>query len=205
MELLPPVPDPWPQVVEQGFAVLVAMVQAWESSAPDENKTPEKRFWQSGQSAIAQTISLLLQKAWLFQADNMEGSALPPLSCVNDASVLLEFVMSSVTCMEETESLKVFELVATWADAIANWDSWEEMEDQGVFNTIKEVVNFHQRFDLDGLFLKTHFVRCHSTRYSFCHGSVLIHAGHSSRSEVILSPYVVRLVVLYSKHNLPSV
>ncbi|PWZ16039.1 40S ribosomal protein S4 [Zea mays] len=123
-----------------------------------------KRFWQSGQSAIAQTISLLLQKAWLFQADNMEGSALPPLSCVNDASVLLEFVMSSVTCMEETESLKVFELVGTWADAIANWDSWEEMEDQGVFNTIKEAVNFHQRFDLDSLFLKTHFVRCHSTR-----------------------------------------
>jgi hypothetical protein len=61
--------------------------------------------------------------------------------------VLLEFVMSSVTCMEETESLKVFELVATWADAIANWDSWEEMEDQGVFNTIKEAVNFHQRFE----------------------------------------------------------
>ncbi|AQK48288.1 ARM repeat superfamily protein [Zea mays] len=155
MELLPPVPDPWPQVVEQGFAALVAMVQAWESSAPDENKTPEKRFWQSGQSAIAQTISLLLQKAWLLQADNMEGSALPPPSCVNDASVLLEFVMSSVTCMEETANLKVFELVATWADAIANWDSWEEMEDQGVFNTIKEAVNFHQRFDLDGLFLKT--------------------------------------------------
>ncbi|PWZ25021.1 40S ribosomal protein S4 [Zea mays] len=107
MELLPLVPDPWPQVVEQGFAALVAMVQAWESSAPDENKTPEKRFWQSGQSAIAQTISLLLQKDWLFQADNMEGSALPPLSCVNDAYVLLEFVMSSVTCMEETESLKL--------------------------------------------------------------------------------------------------
>ncbi|ONM17284.1 ARM repeat superfamily protein [Zea mays] len=88
-----------------------------------------------------------------------EGSAFLPLSCVNDASVLLEFVMSSVTCMEETESLKVFELVATWADAIANWDSWEEMEDQGVFNTIKEAVNFHQRFDLAGLFLKTHFLK----------------------------------------------
>jgi hypothetical protein len=36
--------------------------------------------------------------------------------------------------MEETESMKVFELVATWADAIANWDSWEEMEDE-VFST----------------------------------------------------------------------
>ena len=82
------------------------------------------------------------------------GSALPPPSCVNDASVLLEFVMSSVTCMEETASMKVFELVAIWADIIANWDSSEEMEDQGVFNAIKEAVNFHQRFDLDGFFLK---------------------------------------------------
>ncbi|CAD6252436.1 unnamed protein product [Miscanthus lutarioriparius] len=144
------------EVVEQGFAALVAMVQAWESSAPDENKTHEKRVWQSGQSAIAQTISLLLQKAWLLQVDNMENivSALPPPSCVNDASVLLEFVMSSVTCMEETASMKVFELVAIWADTIANWDSWEEMEDQGVFNAIKEAVSFHQRFDLDGFFLK---------------------------------------------------
>ena len=140
--------------------------------------------------SLSLTCCLEVFKWWnlldCFQHSFQEGSALPPLSCVNDASVLLEFVMSSVTCMEETESLKVFELVATWADAIANWDSWEEMEDQGVFNTIKEVVNFHQRFNLDGLFLKTHFVRCHSTRYSFCHGSVLIHAGHSSRSKVIL-------------------
>jgi hypothetical protein len=47
------------------------MVQAWESSAPDENKTHEKGVWQSSQSAIAQTISLLLQKAWLLQVDNM--------------------------------------------------------------------------------------------------------------------------------------
>jgi len=62
--------------------------------------------------------------------------------------------MSSVTCMEETASMKVFELVAIWADTIANWDSWEEMEDQGVFNAIKEAVSFHQRFDLDGFFLK---------------------------------------------------
>jgi hypothetical protein len=56
--------------------------------------------------------------------------------------------------MEETASMKVFELVAIWADIIFNWESWEEMEDQGVFNAIKEAVNFHQRFDLDGFFLK---------------------------------------------------
>ncbi|KAG2564198.1 hypothetical protein PVAP13_8KG390800 [Panicum virgatum] len=156
MQLLPPVPDPWPQVVEQGFTSLVAMAQAWESSAPDENRKHEKRVWHSGQSSIARTFSLLLQRAWLLPVEHMENScsSLPPPSCVNDASVLLEFVMRSVTCMEETARMKVFELVPIWADTIANWDSWEEMEDQGVFNTIKEAINFHQRFDLTGFFLK---------------------------------------------------
>ncbi|XP_062182615.1 uncharacterized protein LOC133886794 [Phragmites australis] len=157
MKLLPPVPNPWPQVVEQGFAALVSMAQAWESSAPDENKKHEKRIWQLGQSAIAQTFSTVLQKAWLLPIEDMGlkfCSALPPLSCVNDASVLLEFIMRSVTCVEETASMKVFELVAVWADTIAYWDSWEEMEDQGIFNTIKEAVNFHQRFDFTGFFLK---------------------------------------------------
>ncbi|KAL6908038.1 hypothetical protein ACP4OV_002208 [Aristida adscensionis] len=156
-KVLPPAPEPWPQVVEQGFAALAVMAQAWESSAPDENKSHEKRIWQSGQSSIAQTFSMVLQKAWLLPVDHVESklcSALPPPSCVNDASVLLEFVMRSVTSVEEAASMQVFELVAIWADTIACWDSWEEMEDQGVFNTIKEAVNFHQRFDLTGFFLK---------------------------------------------------
>ncbi|KAL6654520.1 hypothetical protein ACP70R_007985 [Stipagrostis hirtigluma subsp. patula] len=157
-KLLPPIPDPWPQVVEQGFATLVAMAQSWESSAPDENKNYEKRIWQSGQSSIAQTFSTVLQKAWLSPIEHVDlhsyNSALPPPSCVNDASVLLEFIMRSVTSLEEAASMKVFELVAIWTDTIACWDSWEEMEDQGVFNTIKEAVNFHQRFDLTGFFMK---------------------------------------------------
>lgn len=45
-KLLSPVPDPWPQVVEQGFAALVTMVQAWDSLAPDESKEHEKAVWQ---------------------------------------------------------------------------------------------------------------------------------------------------------------
>ncbi|KAK3120729.1 hypothetical protein QOZ80_9AG0692950 [Eleusine coracana subsp. coracana] len=156
-KLLPPAPDPWPQVVEQGFGALVSMAQAWESSAPDENKKHEKKLWQLGQSAISQTFSRLLQKAWLLPIEDMGlkfSSALPPPSCVNDASVLLEFIMRSVTYVEETASMKVFELVAVWADTVAYWDSWEEMEDQGVFNTIKEAINLHQRFDFSGFFLK---------------------------------------------------
>ncbi|KAF0896635.1 hypothetical protein E2562_026750 [Oryza meyeriana var. granulata] len=157
MKLLPPVPDPWPQVVERGFAALVSMAQAWESSAPDEKEDIETRVWQSGHSAIAQTFSRLLQKAWLLPVEQMGlsiCSVLPPQSCVNDASILLEFIMRSITSMEETASMKVFELVAIWADIIACWDSWEEMEDQGVFNTIKEAVSFHQNFDCTGSFLK---------------------------------------------------
>lgn len=157
INLLPPVPDPWPQVVEQGFAALVAMVQAWDSSAPDENKEHEKSAWQLGQTAIAQTSSTVLQKAWLLSVEQMEptlDSALPPPSCVNDASVLLEFILRSITSMEEITHMKVFELVVIWADIIAYWDSWEEEEDQGVFNAIKEAVSFHQRFDSSGFFLK---------------------------------------------------
>uniref|UniRef100_A0ACD6AN67 Uncharacterized protein n=1 Tax=Avena sativa TaxID=4498 RepID=A0ACD6AN67_AVESA len=157
MNLLPPVPDPWPQVVEQGFAAFVAMIQAWDSSTPDENKEHEKREWQLGQTAIAQTFSTVLQKAWLSPVEQMEltlNSALPPPSCVNDASLLLEFIMKSVTSMEEITHMKIFELVATWADIIACWDSWEEMEDQGIFNAIKEAVSFHQRFDSSGFFMK---------------------------------------------------
>uniref|UniRef100_A0A453HTK7 Importin N-terminal domain-containing protein n=1 Tax=Aegilops tauschii subsp. strangulata TaxID=200361 RepID=A0A453HTK7_AEGTS len=155
--LLPSVPDPWPQVVEQGFAALVAMVQAWDSPAPDENKEHEKSAWQLGQTAIAQTFSTVLQKAWLLPVEQMEptlDSALPPPSCVNDASVLLEFILRSITSMEEITHMKVFELVVIWADIIAYWDSWEEEEDQGVFNAIKEAVSFHQRFDSSGFFLK---------------------------------------------------
>jgi hypothetical protein len=58
-------------VVEQGFAALVAMVQAWDNSAPDENKEHEKREWQLGQTAIAKTLSAVLQKAWLLPVEQM--------------------------------------------------------------------------------------------------------------------------------------
>lgn len=47
------------------------MAQAWESSAPDENKDIEMRVWQSGQFAIAQTFSHVLQKAWLLPVEQM--------------------------------------------------------------------------------------------------------------------------------------
>lgn len=47
------------------------MVQAWDSSAPDENKEHERSVWQLGQTAIAQTFSTVLQKAWLLPVEQM--------------------------------------------------------------------------------------------------------------------------------------
>jgi hypothetical protein len=56
------------------------MAQAWESSAPDENRKHEKRVWQSGQSSIAQTFSLLLQRAWLLPVEHTVKFAVDLLS-----------------------------------------------------------------------------------------------------------------------------
>lgn len=47
------------------------MVQAWDSSAPDENKEHEKSAWQLGQTTITQTFSTVLQKAWLLPVEQM--------------------------------------------------------------------------------------------------------------------------------------
>ena len=35
---IPPIPTPWPQVVELGFSKLVAMAHYWDSAEPDENE-----------------------------------------------------------------------------------------------------------------------------------------------------------------------
>ncbi|KAJ0970506.1 hypothetical protein J5N97_023383 [Dioscorea zingiberensis] len=41
---LPPAPDPWPQVVERGFAALVVMAQTWDESS-DEFRQHENRCY----------------------------------------------------------------------------------------------------------------------------------------------------------------
>lgn len=53
-------------MVERGFAALALMAQSWENSMPEEveqDKSSEK--WKSGQAAIAKSLSVLLQHAWL--------------------------------------------------------------------------------------------------------------------------------------------
>ncbi|XP_073009559.1 uncharacterized protein [Typha latifolia] len=156
LKQLPPTPEPWPQVVEQGFAALAAMVHAWEDSMPDETKHQESSKWQSGQAEIARVLSRLLQQAWLvpMEATGLAASTLPSPSCVNDASVLLGALMRFATTIDEIADLKITELVAVWSGLVADWHAWEEMEDQAIFNSIQEVINFHRRFDFNGFFLR---------------------------------------------------
>ncbi|KAF8401236.1 hypothetical protein HHK36_012168 [Tetracentron sinense] len=149
---IPPILEPWPQVVERGFAALAAMAQTWEDSVPEEfeqNDSSEK--WRSGWATIARTFSALLQQAWLTPIQATEGEVshtLPPPSCIDDASTLLRSIMRSVTETNVILELKILELLKVWADLIADWHAWEEMEDLSIFDSIREVVNLHTKFEL---------------------------------------------------------
>ncbi|XP_028120477.1 importin beta-like SAD2 homolog [Camellia sinensis] len=154
---IPPNPEPWPQMVEQGFAALAVMAQCWEDSMPEEDDHNESsEVWVSGRATIARALSNLLQQGWLRPAQQMEIEAapfLPPPSCIDDSSALLRFIMQSVTEGNEVLKLKVSELLLVWADLIANWNAWEETEDLSIFNCIKDIVNLHQKFMLQNFMM----------------------------------------------------
>ncbi|KAK9289104.1 hypothetical protein L1049_017576 [Liquidambar formosana] len=148
--------EPWPQVVERGFAALAVMAQCWEDSMPEEveqNESGEK--WASGQAATARAFSALLQQAWLspvhpiVNALCLEGEVSPPPSCIDDSSTLLRYIVRSVTGNNVILELKVSELLLVWADLIADWHAWEESEDLSIFDCIKEVVNLYRNFGLE--------------------------------------------------------
>ncbi|XP_038975739.1 importin beta-like SAD2 isoform X2 [Phoenix dactylifera] len=154
---LPPIPEPWPQVVEQGFAALAVMAQTWQDYMPDETKKQQNQEWQCGRAAIARTFSSLLQQAWLISVKPMDSaicSTLPPPSCIDDASALLGFIMQSVITLEEVKELKITELLAVWSDLIADWHAWEEIEDLAIFSSIREAVNLHRRVDYTDFFMR---------------------------------------------------
>ncbi|KAL5849056.1 hypothetical protein ACOSQ4_007069 [Xanthoceras sorbifolium] len=144
--------EPWPQVVERGFAALALMAQSWEKSMPeaaDRNDTSEK--WTSGQATIAKALSALLQQAWLTPIHPLEGevsSSVAPPSCIDDASTLLRSIMLSVSESNVIVELKLSELLIVWAALIADWHAWEETEDLSIFNCIEEVVSLHSKYGL---------------------------------------------------------
>lgn len=75
-------------------------------------------------------------------------------SCIDDSSALLRSVMRSVTTYNDLLELKVSALLVVWAELIANWHAWEELEDLSFFECIKEVVHLHRKFGLKDFFVK---------------------------------------------------
>ncbi|KAK3190206.1 hypothetical protein Dsin_029767 [Dipteronia sinensis] len=150
--------EPWPQVVERGFAALALMAQSWENSMPEEaerNDSSEK--WTSGQATIAKALSALLQQAWLTPIHSLEGevsSSESPPSCIDDASTLLRSIMLAVSESNVIVELKLSELLLVWADLIADWHAWEETEDLSIFDCIEEVVSLHSKYGLKNFIVR---------------------------------------------------
>ncbi|KAI3993351.1 hypothetical protein MKX01_010094 [Papaver californicum] len=148
---IPPTPEPWPQVVERGFAALAVIAQMWEDSEPEEIEEDESSDeWISGRATIAGAFSVLLQQAWLKPVQLVDGEipSLPPSSCIGDASKLLWFIARSVDKSNTVLDLKVSELLKVWAGVIADWHAWEEPEDLSIFECISEVINLHRKCEI---------------------------------------------------------
>ncbi|XP_022138528.1 importin beta-like SAD2 homolog isoform X2 [Momordica charantia] len=155
---IPPNLEPWPQVVEHGFAALSVMAQAWENFIREKMELDEScELSTSDQATISRSFSSLLQQAWLAPMYSLEMDEdrefLPPPSCIDHSSRLLQFIMLSVAGSNNILELKISELVSVWADLIADWNSWEESEDFSVFNCIKEVVNLNNKYALKNFFV----------------------------------------------------
>ncbi|KAF5464846.1 hypothetical protein F2P56_014895 [Juglans regia] len=150
-KLIPANPEPWPQVVERGFAALAVMAQSWENLLPEEieqNELSEK--WTSGRATIGRAFSALLQHAWLspmYQSDR-EGEGSNTASCIDDSSTLLLSIMLSVSGSNVLLELKVSELLLVWANLIADCYAWDESENLSIFDCIKDVVNLHSKYGL---------------------------------------------------------
>ncbi|KAH9766422.1 Importin N-terminal domain-containing protein [Citrus sinensis] len=150
-----PSSEPWPQVVERGFAALALMAQYWENFLHEEVELDQSSGkWESGQAAIAKAFSALLQQAWLTHIQPLECEVSAPPSCIDDSSMLLRSIILSVSERNVIEELKLSELLLVWADLIGDWHAWEETEDLSVFDCIKEIVNLHSKYELKNFIVR---------------------------------------------------
>ncbi|KAH9684060.1 Importin N-terminal domain-containing protein [Citrus sinensis] len=150
-----PSSEPWPQVVERGFAALALMAQSWENFLREEVELDQSSGkWESGQAAIAKAFSALLQQAWLTHIQPLECEVSAPPSCIDDSSMLLRSIIVSVSERNVIEELKLSELLLVWADLIGDWHAWEETEDLTVFYCIKEIVNLHSKYELKNFIVR---------------------------------------------------
>ncbi|KAK9139093.1 hypothetical protein Scep_008774 [Stephania cephalantha] len=153
---IPPIPEPWPQVVDRGFSALAVMAKTLENCMLEEvedNELCEK--WGTSRATTARAYSILLQQAWLPSAQQVgdNSTILPHHSCLDDASTLLLTVMRSVSESSAVAELKVTELLIVWSEMIAEWNAWEEVEDLSMFKCIRELVNLQRRCDIKYFFV----------------------------------------------------
>jgi hypothetical protein len=145
---IPPHPEPWPQMVELGFAAVASLAQTWDGAEPDEDEDDGKALanWKTGCATVANTFSELLQRAWLMPAEEVDQTqATPPPSCLSDASVLLAATLRYTPDSTAATSMKVEPLLQVWANLVADWNAWEEEEDEAVFDSIEEAVALQGR------------------------------------------------------------
>ncbi|KAD4385083.1 hypothetical protein E3N88_25251 [Mikania micrantha] len=142
---IPLISEPWPQVVERGFAALSVMAQYWEGSLPDD--IANNVVAAAGRSTIAKAFTDILQVAWLTPLENKNEVSESP-SSLDDSSTLLTFIMSDVNENDAVQKLIVSKLLLAWASLISNWHGWEEEEDLSIFSCIKEASYLHKKVSL---------------------------------------------------------
>ncbi|CAM8903082.1 unnamed protein product [Rhodiola kirilowii] len=149
---IPPFSQSWPQTADRGFEALAALAKVWEDSLPEEDEEGQMHEnWKTGRDTIARAFSFLLQKAWLMPSasDSMEDDVLVP-SCMDDLSVLLLSIIRSITDKSAIQELKISELLVVWANLIAAWHCWDDLEeDLSTFICIKEVASLHEAMELN--------------------------------------------------------
>ncbi|CAM8903073.1 unnamed protein product [Rhodiola kirilowii] len=143
----------WPQTADRGFEALAALAKVWEDSLPEEDEEGQMHEnWKTGRDTIARAFSFLLQKAWLMpsaQIQWLEDDVLVP-SCMDDLSVLLLSIIRSITDKSAIQELKISELLVVWANLIAAWHCWDDLEeDLSTFICIKEVASLHEAMELN--------------------------------------------------------
>ncbi|KAG0600495.1 hypothetical protein M758_11G038800 [Ceratodon purpureus] len=146
---IPPHPEPWPMVVELGFAALAALAQTWDSTEPEEDEEDHRKqlqIWKAGCTQLSNTFSALLQRAWLSSTqDDASPQSVPPPSCLSDASVLLVAILRYTDDQSIVALLKVEPLLHVWSHLIMDWKAWEDEEDESVFDAIEEAVALQGR------------------------------------------------------------
>lgn len=84
-------------------------------------------------------ISLVFSHNFVIQ-DGCCPPVTPPPSCLCDASVLLAAILRYTLDSTTAGSMTVEALLQVWANLVADWNAWEEEEDESVFDSIEEAV-----------------------------------------------------------------